>query len=62
MDVVIAQFKIMPFWPQLAAFGGSYGLTEEAIVTLLIGAITAIISILMLPRVPKAPVALVSRS
>ena len=60
MDLLIAQFKLLPFWPALASFSGSYGLSEEVTVTLLIGALTAILSILMLPKSPPDLIALVS--
>lgn len=58
MDLLIAQFKLLPFWPALASFSGSYGLSEEVTVTLLIGALTAILSILMLPKSPPDLIAL----
>ena len=60
MDRLLAQFQLIPFWGSIVQFTTSYGVSEEMTLTLIIGALTTLLSILMLPKGPPALIALVS--
>ena len=60
MDVLLAQIRLVPFWKEVMTFSGSYGLSEEMTMTILIGVLTTLLSILMLPKGPPVLIALVS--
>lgn len=58
MDLLLAQFQLIPFWGSIVQFTTSYGVSEEMTLTLIIGALTTLLSILMLPKGPPALIAL----
>ncbi len=62
MDMVIAGLEKLPFWPQIVALGAAQGLSPELVAAIVIGVITTLISILMLPKTPPPLVALVSEA
>ena len=62
MDMVVAGLDKLPFWPQVVALGATQGLSPELVSAVVIGVITTLISILMLPKTPPPLVALVSEA
>ena len=60
MDFVVGLFQRLPFWPSVKALGVSNGVSEEMLAALLIGLVIHAIAILLLPKGPRHPVALVS--
>ena len=62
MDMVVAGLEKLPFWPQVVALGATQGLSPELVAAVVIGVITTLISILMLPKTPPSLVALVSEA